>query len=219
MLGLVPLKANVTAKQLKAALLSDDENAGQDLVVRDGNFAPQPGLLSSKQSMSIMLQMPAGNYGAFCFIAAPDGQPHVAHGMVKTFKVEKGKSSLKPPTDAVANVTIDDTGIVLPSSGLSKNSWVKVTNKTDVTRDSQFAKFASGATYEQAKAYFDAFFESGTPPEGEPPAALDGGVGQLPAGTSAYVRPGLTAGNYALVSSNGDVDNDPNEFHAEFTVK
>jgi hypothetical protein len=219
MLDIVPLKKGVTAKQLKTALLSDDENAGNDLVVRSGNFDPQPGILSPKQDMSMMLQMPAGHYGAFCFVSAPDGQPHVAHGMVKTFDVSSDKSSLKPPTDAVANVTIDDTGIVLPSSGLTRNGWIKVTNKTDVTRDATFAALASGATFEQADAYFAEFFQSGKLPEGEPPAALDGGVGQLAAGGTAYVLPGMKAGNYVLVSSNGDVDNDPNEFHVEFTLK
>jgi hypothetical protein len=169
--------------------------------------------------MSMLLKMPAGHYGAFCFIPAPDGSPHIAHGMVKTFDVSSDKSSLKPPTDAVADVSIDDSGIVLPSTGLTRTGWIKITNSTDVTRDTTFAQLLGGATYAQGKAYFDEFFTSGKVPEGEAPASLDGGVGSQSAGGTAYVRPGLAAGNYVLASSNGDVDNDPNELHVEFTVK
>src|SRR5262245_48254047 len=82
MMGLVQLKKGVTVKQVTAALTSDDENAGDDLVV-NGDIAPQPTTIGPKQKMAMLMQLPAGHYGVFCFITAPDGKPHVEHGMVK----------------------------------------------------------------------------------------------------------------------------------------
>ena len=55
-----------------------------------------------------------------CFVPAPDGQPHVAHGMVKMFDVAKAKSSLKPPTDGVADVTLTDSAITFPTGNLGR---------------------------------------------------------------------------------------------------
>ncbi len=219
MMGIVPLKKNVTAKQFKAALASEDEKDESKLVVNDGRFAPQPSVLSSKQDMTMMLKMPAGHYAAVCYFMAADGKPHFEHGMVKTFDVSSGKSSLKPPTDAVADVSIDSTGIVLPPSGLTKTGWIKVTNKTDVPRDATFAQLLGGATVEQGDAYFGEFFETGKLPEGDPPAALDGGFFQLLPGKVAYVQPGMQAGQYVVLSSNTELDNDPNQLQTEFTVK
>ena len=53
----------------------------------------------------------------------------VAHGMVDVFDIKGSKSSFKPPQDGVQDVTITDTAITLPSTGLTKTANVKVTNE------------------------------------------------------------------------------------------
>ena len=68
-----------------------------------------PGVIGPGQKTTTYTQLPAGTYGIACFIPAPDGSPHAAHGMYKVFTVS-GKSNLKPPTDGVADVTLTDTG-------------------------------------------------------------------------------------------------------------
>ena len=55
--------------------------------------------------------------------------------MVKVFDVKGSKSSYKPPTDGVAEVSITDTGDHGAEPGLPAKTWVKVTNDTSVVRD------------------------------------------------------------------------------------
>ncbi|MEX1006856.1 MAG: hypothetical protein WD271_03325 [Acidimicrobiia bacterium] len=220
MLGMVQLKKGVTVKQLKAALLSDDENAGNKLVAGDGDVSPLPSFLSAGERTTILTKLPSGHYGMFCFVPAPDGESHVAHGMVKVFDVGSGKSSLSPPKDGVVNVTISDSGITLPSSGLPKSGWVKVTNGTSVPRSLTLARYLTPtATFEDGDAYFNEFFESGQVPTGDPPAAIAGGIEGIAPGSTGYFELAMKSGRYVLVSSNAEEENDPNELHTDFTVK
>ena len=185
MMGIAQVKPKTTVKQVKTALLSDDDSAGDEFLVTD-QIAGTPNFLGPDQSTTTIANLPAGRYGLFCFIPAPDGKSHVEHGMVKVFDVKGSKSSFKPPTDGVAEVSITDAGITAPSSGLPAKSWVKVTNDTSVVRDLTLAEYLTpDATFETADAYFDAFFSSG-PPEGDPPASINGGIAALAPGSSAY---------------------------------
>ena len=219
MMGLTQLKKGVTVKQLKAALTSDDPNAGNDLVVGDGEVAPQPTFLGPKQSMAMLLKLPAGHYGVLCFITAPDGESHVEHGMVKTFDVASGKSSLKPPKDGVIDVTLTDTSVTVPNDSLPRKSNIKVTNEGTYPRDWNIAKLQPGVTIDQANAYFGQLF-SGTPPKGAPPAVIAGGAHAIPPNGSVYLLADFSAGNYGYGNSRADVDDqDPNEVFGEFTVK
>jgi hypothetical protein len=218
MMGIAQVKPKTTVKQVKTALLSDDDSAGDEFLITD-KIAGTPNFLGPDQSTTTIANLPAGRYALFCFIPAPDGKSHVEHGMVKVFDVKGSKSSFKPPTDGVADVSITDAGITVPSSGLPAKSWVKVTNDTSVVRDMTLAEYlAPDVTFETADAYFDAFFSSG-PPEGDPPASINGGIAALAPGSSAYFELDLSNGRYALVSSNQELDdNDPAPLHLDFTI-
>jgi len=220
MMGLVHLKPNVTVKQLKTALLSNDPAAGKDLTVGEGNVANTPNFLAPDQSTTTIANLPAGHYGVFCFVPAPDGKSHVEHGMVKTFDIKGSKSSYKPPTSGVADVTITDAGITLPSSGVPANTWIKIANNTAVPRDLTLAQYLTpGATYESGTAYFDEFFSSGKLPAGDPPVSVNGGVTAIAPNSSAYLEVAMrNGGKYAFTSSNTAVDDDPNELHVDFTA-
>ncbi len=219
MMGLVQLKKGVTVKQVKAALTSDDENAGDELVV-NGDIAPLPTAIGPKQSMAMLMKLPAGHYGVFCWIPAPDGESHVEHGMVKTFDVASGKSSLKPPKDGVIDVTLTDTSVTIPNDSVPRKANIKVTNEGTEARDLNIAKLQPGATIDQANAYFEQLF-SGTPPEGQPPAVLASGIIGIPPNGSVYLLADFSAGNYGYgnaLSDTGD-EGDPNEVFGQFTVK
>jgi hypothetical protein len=217
--SLVKLKAGTTTKQFKNAAASDDESAFEAIAEGDGTVGPQTGLLSPGQKTSVITKLAAGRYGAICFIPTPDGEPHFLHGMITTFDVGPGKSTLTPPQDGVVEVTIADDGITLPSAGLPKNGWAKVTNNTTVGRNLILARYLTpDADFETANAYFDALFAGQD--VGEPPAALVGGVDGLAPGANAYFELTSKSGRYVLVSENQDLDDDdPNAFHVDFTVK
>jgi hypothetical protein len=222
MLAMFKVKKGTTNAQLKKAVLSDDDAEFEKIATPGGDpfVRGTPALLSSKQATTTLTKLGAGTYGIVCFLSAPDGKSHAEHGMYKVFAVS-GKSNAKPPTDGVAEVSISDSGITLPSSGLPAHGWVKVTNDSTVGRDATLAEYTSAdATFETANAYYNEYFSSGKAPEGDAPATLNGGLaGVLPHGGIGYFEVDLDNGRYVLVSSNQELDsNDPNPLHADFTI-
>jgi hypothetical protein len=216
MMAVIGLKPGVTKQQLEDASLSDDQSAIEKLSNKTGfNVTGTPNLLSPDQVSSTIGNLPAGHYGLLCFVPAPDGSPHVAHGMVAVFDVKGSKSTLKPPTDGVAAVTVSDSGFTLPTNGLPKSGWIKVTNEASTPRDVTVAGLAPGVTFEQGDADIEAFFEAGQWPSGTPTVTLVGGVGAVAPGKAAYFQVTMTPGSYTIVSSDSDGEN---EVHTEFTV-
>jgi hypothetical protein len=221
MMAVVRLKPGVTAKQLKAAALSNDQAAFAKIAVGDGQVNGVPQVLSPKQETTTITQLAAGHYGILCFVPAPDGQPHVAHGMLKVFNVAKAKSSLKPPTDGVVAATLTDTGITVPWTGSApRHATVKVTNKGTAPHSFAILKIEAGKTLDEVKSYYDSFFTSGKA-EATPPGLIVGGVSTLAPNASGYLDLNLTAGHYAYVSTEGEAPNDDyaKGLKGEFDVK
>jgi hypothetical protein len=216
MAGMVALKPGVTVKQLKKALLSDDEDAGSDLVAGDGEVTPTPGILGPGQKAGNFFELKAGRYGLFCFIPAPDGTSHVEHGMVKVFDVKGSKSSFQPPTDGVIEVELSDSATTMPST-LPRSSTIKVTNEGATPRSLNLAKLMPGVTVEQADAYFDQLFE-GAADGDDAPAVLTGGFEQLAPGQSTYLVLDLAAGSYGYANQDASGDDDVAPVLGSFTV-
>jgi hypothetical protein len=219
MMAMFRLKKGTTNAQLKKALLSSDQSAIEKLQASDPNVSGTPGLLGPKQKTSVMTELSAGTYGIACFIPAPDGSPHVAHGMFKTFKVA-GKSNLKPPTDGVAEVTLNDGSITVPDGNAPKNLTAKVSNEGTTSHSFDIVKVADGKTLDDVKNYFDTFFNTGKAPEGDPPGTLVGGVDSIAPGGMAYLTWSLPAGNYSYVSTDGQAPDDDYSkgMHGDFTI-
>ena len=214
---MVAVKKNVTVKQITEVLVSEDEDAANKLEAGTGVVTPLPALLAPDRSTTVIMNLKAGRYGMFCSLPTPDGTPHFAKGMVGVFDVAGSKSSFKPPTDGVSEVSVTNSGIALPSSGMPKAGWIRVTNDSDVRRNLLVAEYLTAdATYETANAFFNAFFSG--EPTGPVIASHNGGVEDVRPGASAYFEVDLGSGRYALVSEDGEVDDDPNELHVDFTV-
>jgi hypothetical protein len=219
MMAVFPLKKGVTVAQVKKAALSDADNSF-DPIAGKGQVTGAPQLLGPGAQTTTITKLAAGHYGVLCFIPAPDGAPHVAHGMVKVFDVDSAKSSLTPPTDGLVAVSISDDSITLPASGMPAHGWAKITNNATEPRDFTIARLAtSTTTFEEADAYFNEFFTSGTLPAGTPPASLEGGSQSVPPGGSGYVQLDLKAGNYVVVSDTEDDQDGSKDIHTQFTVK
>jgi hypothetical protein len=218
MMAVFKLKKGTTAAQLKKALLSSDQSALEKISASDAGVSGTPGLLGPGQKTSVMTELTAGVYGLACFVPAPDGSPHVAHGMFKVFTVA-GKSNLKPPTDGVAEVTLHDGSITVPSGDAPKNVTLKITNEGTTPHSFDIVKVQDGKTLDDVKNYFDSFF-SGTVPEGEAPGTIVGGVDSIAPGGIAYLSWSLPAGTYSYVSTDGDAPDDDYSkgMHGEFTI-
>ena len=215
------LKKGTTQAQLKKAISSNDDSALQKIAAPGGDptVPGLPALLGPGQKTTTLTQLPAGTYGIACFVPAPDGSPHAAHGMFKVFTVS-GKSNLKPPTDAVADVSLSDTSITVPSGDAPKSATLKVTNDGTTPHSFQLVKIADGKTLDDVKSYYDTFFNSGKAPEGDAPGTLVGGVQSVAPHGTAYVEWALPAGSYGYVSTDGDSPNDDYSkgLHGTFTI-
>ncbi len=173
MMAVLSLKKGVTVAQVKEAAVSSDRLGVRHDRGRPREVSGTPDLLSPGAETTVITKLPAGHYAIACFIPAPDGAPHVAHGMVKIFDVGTAKSSLTPPTDGLVAVTVADDAITLPTAGMPGHGWAKVTNNASEPRSLSIARYAtSTTTFDEANAYFNSFFSSGTVPAGDPPAVL-----------------------------------------------
>jgi len=85
---------------------------------------------------------------------------------------------------------------------------LKVTNDGTTPHSFTLIRLADGKSVDEAKAYYDTFFDAGTAPEGEPPGVLVGGVESLAPSQVAYLEWSLPAGSYAYASTDGDAPND-----------
>jgi hypothetical protein len=210
MMAVFKLKKGTTAAQLKKAFASEDDSAFEkiaDTSKGDPSVSGVPALVGPGQKSTTMTKLAAGTYGIACFVPAPDGSPHVAHGMFKVFKVA-GKSNLTPPQDGVQDVTLSDTAITVPPGDAPKSVTLKVTNEGTAPHSFQLVKLADGKTPADANTYFNTFFSTGTAPEGEPPGVLVGGVSTLAPNGMAYLEWSLPAGNYGYVSTEGEAPDD-----------
>ena len=83
----------------------------------------------------------------------------------------------------------------LPSRRDSRQDVVKVTTSSAVARDLSLAEYTSAdATFDAANAYFNEYFSTGTPPAGDAPATINGGLGGIAPGASGYFEVDLSNG-------------------------
>jgi len=202
-MALAALKKGVTAKQLVAAASSQDNAAFAKIAKGDGMVGSTPDVLAPGYKSTTITNLAAGHYGMLCYVPAPDGKPHFEHGMVKVFDIGTPKSSAKPPTDGVRDVTLTDSSITIPSNGIPRQATLKVTNTGTAQHSFTLAKINSGKTFADAQAYFNAFFNSGTA-QGEPPGEIVGGLSSVPPNGVGYLVTSLKPGHYAYFSTGGD---------------
>ena len=220
MLAVVQVKPNVTAKQVKAAAISNDDAAFKKIAAGDpdrGFGTPQ--LIGPGESTQTISQLPAGRFALMCFVPAPDGSPHIAHGMVTTLDVTTPKSSAKPPKTDL-QVTLTDTGITVPDGDAPRQFTAKVTNTGTTPHDFTLVRLEPGQTIDTVKAYFDAFFNTGKA-SGPPPGVIVGGIGGLDPGKTGYLVQKLTPGHYGYISTGGEAPDDDvaKGLKGEFDVK
>ena len=220
MVAMFKLKKGTTNAQFKKALATPDGSGLEKVLASKPDVSGTPGVIGPGQKTTVLTELTAGTYGLACFIPTTDGTPHVAHGMFKTFNVS-GKSNLKPPTDGVFDVTIEDTSITVPPGDAPKSITLKVSNEGTTPHGFQLVKLADGKTIDDANNYFNEFFSSGTAPAGGAPGELVGGVEGIAPGGVAYLEWTLPAGNYGYLSTGGD--DPPNDdftkgLHGEFTI-
>jgi hypothetical protein len=202
-MGLARVKDGVTLGQVKTALMSnapDAEAKAKALQVDPDHEISAPGIIGPGLAEEVTVPLVAGHYVVTCFLPGADGMPHVAMGMIDEFTVAASNSSGEVPKTAGV-IELSDSGITVPA-GFGTGGTFQVRNVGAKPHDFSLAKLASSPLLD----YFQCIggsFSKGTPVD-KCPGTLEGGVGFLAPGASAYVTITLPAGEYSYVSTQGD---------------
>jgi len=164
--------------------------------------APVPGFLAFPIGVSVIVPgdtgnatatLPAGQYVMACFIASPDGSPHLAKGMVHPFVVVANTTA--PAAEPTADITITEKDYDWTFSAplTAGTHTIRVENAGPQVHEISLNQLAPGKTLKD----FQAWMMGGM--KGAAPAKPVGGVTGPDVGGHQFFTATFTAGKYILV--------------------
>lgn len=163
------------------------------------SFVGGPNVAMGAAASHVTLELLPGTYAILCVIPAPDGQPHVAKGMMKTLTVVPSEVTYPPPTETVT-LTLKDYGYewsVPPSSG---RQVIRVENTAQQPHEVVLGRLDAGRAAEEMGAFIQTLAEmahGGAAPAGPPPGSFVGGIAAMAPGKVNYITIDLEPGEYA----------------------
>lgn len=167
---------------------------------------PNPSTVTGQNSNATMDLKP-GHYMALCFIAGPDGVPHLMKGMVKDFVVTAAAepAAVMPPADIT--IKLADYSFTATPALSAGHHTIRVENEAAQEHEVVLIKLEPGKTVNDAIAW-------GEKMTGPPPATIIGGVAGLSNGAVNEFDVDLTAGDYAFLCFVPDAkDGKPHALH------
>ncbi len=221
MVEMAPLKDGVTSAQIGDAA-SKGEDALFGLVAGDpGNVAVTglPATIAPGRKAEAMVHFArAAKYLMMCFVPGPQGQPHVALGMLGTLDVSGTTAGNPPAVDGT--ITLTDSAIEMPDAAGSGTGWYAVRNSGTAPHAISIAALPSGTTLDAEYQWFGEHFAQNQPLRGAP-GDLVTGLNVVTPGETAYLRLDLPSGHYGYVSTEGDppADDYSKGLKGEFDVR
>lgn len=169
-----------------AALAEDISQFDEVLTTWGGPNGVAPGASNSTTQV-----LEAGEYLFVCFIPAPDGEPHVAKGMVMPVTVEGEAAAPTEPADDL-RLALKDYDFGLGDDALLEAGAYTVSNDGPQAHEVAVYAAADGATTQDVLDYF-----RNPAPAGPPPIVGAGGLGPIDPGRTATME--LAAGEYVFV--------------------
>lgn len=151
-----------------------------------------PGAADPGGESNATTYMPAGEYVMLCFVPAPDGKPHVAHGMVRSLTVTARKRVTGDAPRADATIRLVDYGFDMKLPVRAGRRTFEVWTDAPQTHEVILVKLNRGATAAEFMRWVEA-------PAGPPPGSWAGGVSGLAPRERAYFTADLRPGTYTLV--------------------
>jgi len=148
--------------------------------------------VAAGQADGALLNLPAGNYFAVCFLPDPtDGREHLAKGMIKELKVAGPPSAAAaPPVDG--EIRLRDYAFTMPALTAGRHTF-KVVNEGPEVHELQVVRLHEGAS---AQDYLAAMAPGA---QGPPPGVMAGGPGAYSQAGEGYWTVTLSPGRYALL--------------------
>ncbi|MDF3053842.1 MAG: hypothetical protein K0S19_1947, partial [Geminicoccaceae bacterium] len=184
---LVKLDQGKTAKDVVAAMKQHGPPPAWMKWVGGPNAAAPGGQVNATSVLE------PGHYAYLCVIPSPDGVPHLAKGMVRTFEVTSapsGAAQKLPETDVTVRLKDYDFEFSQPLAAGKQR--IMVENTGPQVHELVMIKLAPGKTVQDFASWAETM-------KGPPPAMPVGGVGALENGMRASFTTDLTAGDYGLI--------------------
>jgi hypothetical protein len=187
-----------TVEDLTAALADGGPPAALEVGEYVGGTAlVAPGETSDAEAV---VELEPGNYVFLCLVEAPDGQPHVAHGMLHPFTVD-GSAESPPAPDADVSVQLVDYGFELPDT-IDGDALLEITNAAAAEpHEMEVARLDDGATIDDVASAL----QDGT----DVPATPVGGLQGILPGASQLLQLDLEPGRYVVVCEVPSPDGTP----------
>lgn len=152
---------------------------------------PQP--IGQEGSGTAELMLEPGRHAIVCFIPSPDGQPHVAKGMVDELVVvpATGPVAMAPDSSDVV-MTLTDYDFQFSAPLVAGTRSIEVRNSAGQPHEVLFVRLNEGTTVQQCLGWIESM-------EGPPPCMPAGGVTGIGNDDTVRLTLDLEAGRYGLI--------------------
>lgn len=151
-----------------------------------------PGAADPGGEANATTYMPAGEYVMLCFVPAPDGKPHVAHGMIRPLSVTAHKRATGVAPKADVSIRLVDYGFDMKLPVRAGRRTFEVWTDAPQPHEVILVRLNPGATAAQLLHWVESL-------AGPPPGSFIGGVSGLGSHERAYFTANLRKGTYMLV--------------------
>jgi hypothetical protein len=157
-------------------------------------FPGSPGAVSPGDTSTTTAELEPGQYVLACFIPSPDGQPHIAKGMVRPFVVagaSPATAAAEPQSDVT--VTLSDYAFAFSTPLTAGAHTIRVENAGPQVHEITFERLAEGKTMQD----YVAWGQGGG--KGPPPSTPAGGLIGPTKGRHAFLSINLEPGMYLVL--------------------
>lgn len=183
---LMRLNDGVSFDQLMASFQAEGDAALRFISLEGG-----PGAIDPHGTSQVTLDLKPGTYVLACFIAGPDGVPHLVKGMIKPIEVTPSDTPATTVTDS-ATFTMQDFSFTMPDTLPAGPATYKVVNAGPQPHELNVLKLAPGVSQQDLLEWEDA-------PGGPPPFQAVGGINGFSVEGSGYMTLDLEPGTYVAV--------------------
>lgn len=171
-------------------VISALENEDLGTIFMSTSLEGGPSLAGPGGNASVVVNLTPGTYLLTCFVESPEGVPHLALGMMKSFEVTGDVMGTVPAADATVGLV--DFAFKLPEKITAGSHLWEVVNEGPQLHEMALVRLEEGATEEDLLG----FFTSEEAPTGPPPFSPAGGVQALSVGTANTTTVTFEPGTY-----------------------
>lgn len=187
-------------------------------------FMGGPGLTSSGETSETRVYLEPGTYVIECYVKTEDGTFHSTKGMIEGLVVGERSNAAGEPPRTAGRVTVSTDGISIDRAPQRPGTQTFEVHFADQTVYSHFlghdvhlVRLDPGADLEALETWMNWVIPGSLASPAPAGVTFLGGVQDMPAGSTSYLRANLTSGDYAWIAEVPDAS--AKNMLVEFTVQ